>query len=236
MIATDMFRRRLMGAEGGDSGYITAVFDVLDISGPTQILGISYSKDRYDLRQIKSMKIDGIDVEPVHEYQFSTTGLHTVVLTMVRKFTDMEILFIGCTYLDSVDLRNVDTSNVINMIAPFTGKTSADKVNLREILGLDTISYRNVELMRSFFGWCDITELDFGRQDLSSVTDMTALVGSAQQLTSLKILGPVNPEAVVTDMFRFVRTAGTFYYNPAYNYQHIIAQLPATWMAVPVIS
>lgn len=236
MIGAEIFRRRLMAGNLGDSGYIVATYNITDVSSPTQILGISYTNDEYDLSQIKRIQIDGVSVTPSHWYQFATTGLHTVVLTMSRMFTDMEILFMGCKELDTVDLRNVDTSKVTKMIAPFSGKSTADRVNLREIIGLESISYKNVESMQGFLGWCYVTSLNFGKQDLSSVTNMTGLVQGAQQIETLTVLGPVNVEADVTDMFRFVKTNGTFYYNPAYDYSHIIAQLPSTWTAVAVNS
>lgn len=47
-------------------------------------------------------------------------------------------------------------------------------------------------------------------------------------LTSLTITSEVLSTTITTDMFSGVETNGVFYYNPDYDYSHIIAVLPET--------
>jgi hypothetical protein len=45
--------------------------------------------------------------------------------------------------------------------------------------------------------------------------------------------GDVSKVTNVNHMFSNVATTGTFYYNNAYDYSNIIAQLPSGWNDVP---
>ena len=48
----------------------------------------------------------------------------------------------------------------------------------------------------------------------------------------------INDVSLVTNvysMFSNITTTGTFYYNGNYDYSKIIAVLPSTWTAVPIV-
>lgn len=63
---------------------------------------------------------------------------------------------------------------------------------------------------------------------------MSGMFEYCPNLTSVTMTGDVSNVAYVNGMFRSVTTEGTFYYNPQYDYSKIIAELPATWTAVPL--
>ena len=55
------------------------------------------------------------------------------------------------------------------------------------------------------------------------------MFSNCTSLKSVTMLGPINNEISRLDnMFNNITTTGTFYYNPAYDYSKIIAELPAT--------
>lgn len=68
--------------------------------------------------------------------------------------------------------------------------------------------------------------------DLSKVTSMDSMFSTASNVTSnlisITMKGPVSSTVNVTNMFSGIKTTGTFYYNPSYDYSKIIAKLPAT--------
>ena len=103
------------------------------------------------------------------------------------------------------------------------------------ILYLDSWDTSNAtNMFQMFYNQVAITQLDLSNWDTSKVTNMSGMFQRCLSLQFLKMLGPTNPQADVTDMFKDVTSEGTFYYNPNYDYSHIIAQLPTTWTAVPI--
>lgn len=66
-----------------------------------------------------------------------------------------------------------------------------------------------------------------------NVTNMQYMFRSCDKLVEVRMDGDVSNVENVTGMFE-VTSEGTFYYNPAYDYSKIIAQLPETWTAVPL--
>ena len=54
------------------------------------------------------------------------------------------------------------------------------------------------------------------------------MFSGCNSLKSVTMLGPINPNVIVDNMFVSVPANGTFYYNPEYDYSAIIAKLPST--------
>lgn len=74
-----------------------------------------------------------------------------------------------------------------------------------------------------------LESVNFGKCDLSSVKSTYTMFSGCTSLKSVTMLGPINNEISRSDnMFYNISTEGTFYYNPAYDYSKIIAELPAT--------
>ena len=64
---------------------IVCVFNVTDISEPTRIVGYTDSPDIDNTSEFSRIEIDGVILpQVVHEYQFESTGLHTVKYLLVN--------------------------------------------------------------------------------------------------------------------------------------------------------
>lgn len=61
-----------------------------------------------------------------------------------------------------------------------------------------------------------------------NVTNMQRMFYRSKSLVEVHMTGDVSNVENVTGIFEEVSPEGTFYYNPAYDYSKIIAQLPAT--------
>ena len=57
---------------------------------------------------------------------------------------------------------------------------------------------------------------------------MLRMFGACHNLQTVYMDGEIGVNSSYDEMFYNVTTEGTFYYNPAYDYSKIIAQLPAT--------
>lgn len=126
----------------------------------------------------------------------------------VSKVTDMSYMFNGCTFPSTeLDLSGWDVSKVTN----FQNFLSPN------ITTANTLQKVNMT------GW-----------DTSKATNMSSMFYRLSSLEELTMTGPTNPNANVNGMFSSVRNAGKFYYNPEFDYSHIIAKLPSTWTAIPV--
>lgn len=103
--------------------------------------------------------------------------------------------------------------------------------NLLELTGLE--GYATVA--NSMFQDCKRLEtIDLSRLDMSQCTHMQNMFNGCSRLKTVIMNSEINPNVITTDMFKNIKTEGTFYYNPAYDYSKIIAKLPATWTAVPL--
>lgn len=149
--------------------------------------------------------------------------------------TDMSEMFfrVNTGYNYILDLNSWDTSKVETFEKMFSSASLDSFTPL--ILYSDSWDTSNAtNMFQMFYNQLAMTQLDLSNWDTSKVTNMSGMFQRCLSLQSLKMLGPTNPQADVTDMFKDVKSEGTFYYNPNYDYSHIIAQLPDTWTAVPI--
>ena len=149
--------------------------------------------------------------------------------------TDMSEMFfrVSPVYDYTLNLNSWNTSKVETFEKMFSSERHDFFISVNLYLdSWDTSNATNMSQM--FYNLLTITQLDLSNWDTSKVTTMSSMFERCRSLQSLKMLGPTNPQADVTDMFKDVTSEGTFYYNPNYDYSHIIAQLPTTWTAVPV--
>ena len=120
----------------------------------------------------------------------------------VKGVTDLSYLFDGCSNLETVDLSDLDTSQVKYMRRMFRDCSSLTSLDLS---GFDT---RNVRDMYAMFYNCDsLSNVDIRSFDTSSVYDMSFMFGLCR---SLKILNLSNFDTSnVTNMeFMFVKCYG----------------------------
>ena len=95
---------------------------------------------------------------------------------------DLSSLFSGCTSLTSIDISQLDTSNVTDMSKLFyfcTNLTSLD------ISNFDTSNVTDMSWM--FYGCSGLTSLDVSNFDTSNVTNMLCMFDSCSNLTSLDV-------------------------------------------------
>lgn len=147
-----------------------------------------------------------------------------------RNVTDMGFMFSGCNSLTPIGLANWNTSKVTNMGNMFSNCNSLTSLDLS---GWDT---SNVTGMYSMFLGCTHLATISGIEnwDTSNVTSMRDMFNGCSSLAEIRMRGDVSKVTNVTGMFSSVKSGGTFYYNPQYDYSKIIAELPATWTAVPM--
>ncbi len=111
---------------------------------------------------------------------------------------DSSGLFANCGYLESIDLKNFDTSNVTSMGSMFDGCSSLAEL---DVSGFDTSQVTNMEEM---FDVCSrLAELDVSGFDTSNVTSMRGMFSSCSRLAELDVSGFDTSKVIdMGDMFR----------------------------------
>lgn len=159
-----------------------------------------FSDGTVGIDNIKTMKINDIEVTPISASTFGTTGNNSYFVDIKKPLTSTRNMFNGCSGLTTLDVSNLDTSKVTDMFAMF-----ANCVNLTS-LDLSNWDISNVTNMNNMFYYCrGLAEIRMGG-DPSKV--------NGNNLTS---------------MFNGVYSFGRLYYNSAYDYSKIIRVLPSTW-------
>ncbi len=96
----------------------------------------------------------------------------------------LDYMFYALTYLTSIDLSALNTSNVTSMYSMFYDCTSLTSLNLS---GLDM---SNVTNMHTMFSICSsLTSLNLSGLDMSNVTNMNQMFSDCTSLTSLNLSG-----------------------------------------------
>lgn len=95
---------------------------------------------------------------------------------------DMRYMFKNCSKLTSLDFTGFDTSNATDMSEMFCNCEALTK------LDLSNFNTRNVTNMYCMFNGChNLTQLDLSSFNTSNVTDMHVMFGGCSNLTSLDI-------------------------------------------------
>ena len=112
--------------------------------------------------------------------------------------TNMSGMFRDCTSLTSIDLSSFDTSNVESMWGMFDGCASLTSLDLSNF---DTSNVRSMGYM--FRGCTSLTSIDLYSFDTSLVTDMSGMFYSCASLTSLDLSNfDTSNVTSMSDMFR----------------------------------
>ena len=160
---------------------------------------------------------------------YTILGLETLNTSNIK---DMN-LAIRMVQIYTYDLRSWDVSKVKTLSHFF--RLEGVRPYMREhIVMMQGWDVRQVKNVSYLLGSIHVKEIDLTGWDLSNVEDMSNMFDDNIYLEKVIMDGPVNPSAIVTNMFGDNNKIGTFYYNPAYDYSHIIAQLPSTWTAVEI--
>lgn len=113
------------------------------------------------------------------------TELPTKIPVIINKqiVTNFTSLFSGCSSLVSLDLTNLDTSNITNFFNLFSSCSA-----LTSIVGIENLDVSNVTNMHQIFSNCKkLTSLDLSKWNTSKCTNMYAMFMSCQGMTELNL-------------------------------------------------
>ena len=111
-------------------------------------------------------------------------GIKTIEIFNIdtSNVTSMSSMFKGCSKLTSVNLTKFNTSNVTNMSSMFSDCKLLTSLDLTKF---NTSNVTNISSM--FFGCSSLTSLDLTNFNTSNVTNMSSLFFNCRSLTSLDL-------------------------------------------------
>ena len=181
--------------------------------------------------------VNGIVTKAVVKADINTNGYAIIPTSTVQasfkgsntsNVTDMDSMFLGCSGLASLDLRNFNTSNVTDMISMFnscSGLTSLDLSSFntsnvtdmsymfRGCRGLTSLDLRNfntsnvTDMRYMFYDCTGLTYLDLRNFNTSNVTYMSDMFGGCSGLTSLDLSNFVTSNVTYMD-YMFYECSG----------------------------
>lgn len=150
-------------------------------------LCVNNKQEQFDVNNDKTFEYTFVNV-PVTNMDYFTLDCKYELKTLdlsdldTSQVTSMIEAFYQCSNLTSIDLTNVNTSNVTNMTRMFTGCQYLTDIDLSSF---DT---SNVTDMTGMFSGCyGLKSLDVSRFDTSKVTNMDLMFASCYNLTSLDV-------------------------------------------------
>jgi surface protein len=170
-------------------------------------------------------------VESLNRCFFGCTSLESVKMRNMdfKNVTDMRRIFNYCSSLTSLDVSGWDVSNVIEMSRVFS-----ECSNLADLKGYEDWNISNATSIYDLFSNCSyLTKVDLSKWDTTNVTDMENLFSGCKNLVEIRMGGNVSNVSLLNGIFDNISLEGTFYYNSAYDYSVILAELPSTWTAIP---
>jgi surface protein len=109
-------------------------------------------------------------------------------------------MFANFTKVESIDLRNADTSKVTDMSRMFYGCKSLTS------LDLSNFNTSKVTDMYNMFGWCNsVTSLDLSNFDTSNVTNMFNMFNGDSSLTTIYVSEKWNTSKVSNSSSMFYK-------------------------------
>lgn len=158
-----------------------------------------------------------------------------------NKIEDASDMFRGMFVRENLinGIEKMNTSNIVIMTRMFYQAFTSNvnfSLNLSQWDVSNVVDMTEMFYLYGIYSTYGLTSVNLSGWDTSNVVSMARMFYGCYALTELTMTGATNPNADVTDMFKDVgqTKSGTFYYNPAYDYSHIIAQLPSTWTAVQI--
>ncbi len=111
--------------------------------------------------------------------------------------TNGQGMFAYLTNVESLDLTNLDTSNITNMSSMFQGSSSLKEIKL------SNFNTSKVTSMQSMFNGCSsLMSLDLSSFDTSKVTNMGSMFNGCNSLTSLELSNfNTNSLTMINNMF-----------------------------------
>ena len=128
---------------------------------------------------LNEIKIDNIKNQII----LTQDGLNIIEVLWDKKLTNLESMFYNCFNLISIDLSNIDTSNVNSTHNMFKGCSSLKSLNL------SNFNTENVIDMDGMFDGCSsLTSLDLSNFNTENVIDMNGMFYACSSLISFKFI------------------------------------------------
>lgn len=112
---------------------------------------------------------------------------------------DMSCMFGGCSNLTELDVRNFNTGKVTNMTWMFSNCNALTKLDVSDF---DTSNVNNMLMM--FSGCSNLTELDLSKFNTSNVKNMSAMFQNCNSLTELDVSN-FDTSNVTNTVYMFIR-------------------------------
>ena len=182
----------------------------------------------------ESIDLSGIDTTACTSFKLNSCDAPTINLSSVNtsNFTSMESMFSGCSNITSLNISHFDYSKVTTMSNMFYGCSKLESITMGG-------SNKVTNMSNMFYGCNHLTKIDLTNLQLDLVTNMDYMFYGCTSLKEVKMGG--NPAKITNStyveyMFNGITTEGVLYYNTEYDYSKIIAKLPSTWKALPLIN
>lgn len=253
MSKVEQYRRRLISTGNADSGYVIYGWDNANFTSDGWFMIFGYE---FNMSQVASISLDGVS-KPINRRVNIPAGNVQNIVANLKGLTSCGYMLSSAgsgVSMKYIDVSNLDTSKVITMERMFAGAmenirglsslNTGNVKNLRqaflwqlrsfeagEISGWDTSNVEDMSYVFAHEGYVTTEQfsIDISGWDTSKAQTMEGMFSNHGRLTELKMMGKTNPNANVTNMFKGVYLPGVFYYNSAYDYSHIIAELPSNW-------
>ena len=199
-----------------------------DTSNVTDMSGMFNS-----CQSLTTLNLSNFDTSNVTDMRFMFNSCLTLKALNISNFdfskmTSISELFKDCISLTSLDVSNVNTSNITNMNRLFQNCLSLTSLDLSSF---DTSNVTNMHEM--FLNCSSLVSIDLSNFGTNNVENMGWIFCGCSKLTSVKMMGNTSNLRYATGFFPYTTNTGTFYYNEAYDYSKIIAELPNAWTAIP---
>ena len=163
--------------------YIIAKYNVTKDSGEIKLFYKGYY-NHYFSTTMSYLIIDGKNITPIDTFKFdNTTGITEVIINFKEKLKSASQLFYNCPKLISLDLTNLDTSELTNMNGMFYYSA-----NLVSVIFGDNFSTKKVALLSSLFTECvSLTSINLKMFDTSHATSLSSMFSGCTSLKEVDI-------------------------------------------------
>ena len=137
-----------------------------------------FEKNIPDEVYLNKIKIDN----STNQITLTQDGDNAIEVCWKKKLNSLEQMFYRCSSLVSIDLSNIDTSNVNSTYSMFYGCSSLKSLNL------SNFNTENVKDMNYMFYYCSsLTSLNLSNFNTENVDDMGGIFGYCSSLISLDL-------------------------------------------------
>lgn len=264
MIAAEQFRRRLMANNRMDidCGYVTINVVTSYQSGQLRLTNGLFDIGKISSIYINDEVVPVTDAIDIGVYTTNVIRVHyrnlykcddmfanlRVITSTLYETVDVDVSMLNTApstsfermfsqdYENVTGLSNLDTSNATSFKEIFESCRPRNDSMWLDIKNWNTSNVKDFSgaFKDAVYGRVPTkTIIDISGWDMSNAVTMKDMFLGAN-VKGIKMLGKINPQADVTNIFYGMANNGTFYYNEKYDYSQIIAQLPSTWTAIPV--